>query len=358
MTVLVAIGTRKGMWLARSEDRRSWSVEGPHFLLTEVPAVAIDTRRGGARVLAGVRSEWWGPTVSWSDDEGKSWQETEKGGMRFPDTAGASVERVWQLQPDSAERPEVVWAGAEPHSLWRSEDAGQTFSLVDGLWDHPHRTEWGPGYGGAAIHTVVPDPHSDRVAVAMSTGGVYVSDDRGGSWRPSNKGISAGFLPGEEPEYGQCVHKIAPAAGGPQRMYAQNHGGVYRSDNAGATWTSIAEGLPSDFGFPVLAHPRDPDTAWVVPLEAQHRVPPEGRLRLHRTRDAGATWTAVGQGLPDDYWVSVLRDAACVDDADPVGVYVGTRDGCVYASADEGDSFVPVVDHLPDVLSVRAAVVA
>jgi hypothetical protein len=359
VTVLLAIGTRKGLWLARSEDRRSWSVEGPQFLMREVPSLAIDTRRSPARVLAGIRSEHWGPTSVWSDDLGKTWEETEQGAIRFPEETGAAVARIWQLQPDAESRPDVVWAGCEPHSLFRSTDGGASFELVQGLWDHPHRPEWEPGYGGAAIHTVVPDAESDRVVVAMSTGGVYVSEDSGGSWRPSNKGISAYFLPGPEPEFGQCVHKVAPDASGTERLYAQNHHGVYRSDDAGASWTSIADGLPSDFGFPVLAHRTVPGTAWVVPLVADgERVPPGGRLRLHRTRDAGESWTEVGDGLPDSCWVAVMRDAACVDALEPAGVYVGTRDGCVYASADEGSTFTLVADHLPDVLSLRAAEVS
>jgi hypothetical protein len=360
MTTLLAIGTRKGLWLARSDDgRRTWSIDGPHFLMRETASVAIDVRRSPARLLVGTRNEHFGPTVYWSDDLGGSWHETEHGAIRFPEDTGAALARVWQLQPDSDDRPDVVWAGCEPTSLWRSEDGGQSFSLVRGLWDHPHRTDWGPGAGGAAVHTVVADPRSDRVLVAMSGGGVYRSDDRGGSWNPANKGISAYFLPDPDPEYGQCVHKIAPDASGVERLYAQNHHGVYRSDDGGDSWISIADGLPSDFGFPVLTHPRQPGTAWVIPLRADaERVPPDGRLRVHRTRDGGETWTASGAGLPDDCWVSVLRDAACVDDADPTGVYVGTRDGFVYASNDEGESFSVVTDHLPDVLSLRAATVS
>jgi hypothetical protein len=355
MTVLLAIGTRKGLWLARSEDRKTWSVEEPHLLGEEVAAVAIDTRRDPVRVLAGVQTMHWGPTVRWSDDLGQSWRETDHAAIAFPPDTEAALGRIWQLRPDSAERPGVVWAGCEPTSLWRSEDGGESFALVRDLWDHPHRPNWAPGFGGAAVHTVLPDPASDRVVIAMSTGGVYASEDGRSDWRPHNRGIAADFMPDEEPEYGQCVHKVCVDASGPQRMYAQNHGGVYRSDDGGGKWESISAGLPSDFGFVALASPRTAGTAWVVPIEASMaRVPPGGHLRAYRTRDAGETWQPSRSGLPDGAWNTVLRDAACVDAGDPTGVYVGTRDGCVYASADEGDTFGLVTDHLPDVLVVRA----
>ncbi|MGY1827553.1 exo-alpha-sialidase [Blastococcus sp. SYSU DS0541] len=356
MTDLLAIGTRKGLWLARSEDdRRTWSLDGPHLLAQEVAAVSVDTRRATPRVLAGVQYGHWGPSVTWSDDLGGSWQETDHGAIRFPEDTGAALGRVWQLRPDSADRPDLVWAGCEPQSLWRSTDGGCSFSLVRGLWDHPHRPTWEPGAGGGAVHTVLPDPVTDRVTVAMSTGGVYVSDDGATGWSPHNWGISAVFLP-EPPEYGQCVHKVAVDAGDPARMYAQNHFGVFRTDDGGGSWTSIADGLPADFGFPIAASPTVPGTAWVVPLVADvQRVPPDGRLRVHRTRDAGGSWTEVGAGLPDGSWTAVLRDAFCTDDHETTGVYLGTRDGCVYASADEGETFTLVADHLPDVLVVRAA---
>jgi len=214
-----------------------------------------------------------------------------------------------------------------------------------------------PGFGGAAVHTVVPHPTDDGVTVAMSTGGVYVSDDGATGWTPRNQGIQVTFGPDRFPEFGQCVHKVAMDASGPDRLYAQNHHGVYRSDDAGGSWTSIADGLPSDFGFFVLASPRTPGTAWVMPLEADaRRIPVGGRMRVHRTRDAGATWTELGAGLPDETYTVALRDAACVDAGDPTGVYVGTRDGVVYASADEGETYSVVAAHLPDVLSLRAAV--
>jgi hypothetical protein len=357
MTDLLAIGTRKGLWLARSEDdRRTWTLDGPHLLAQEIAAVSIDTRRSPARILAGVQYGHWGPTVMRSDDLGATWEETDHGAITFPEDAGAALARVWQLRPDTTDRPDVVWAGCEPHSLWRSTDGGCTFDLVRGLWDHPHRSDWQPGAGGGAVHTVLPDPASDRVTVAMSTGGVYVSEDGATGWEPRNRGITVTFGPDPLPEYGQCVHKVAVDAGGSDRMYAQNHFGVFRTDDAGVSWTSIADGLPADFGFPVVASPRTPGTAWVMPLVADmQRVPPDGRLRVHRTRDAGETWTELGAGLPDGSWTAVLRDAFCADEAETTGIYLGTRDGCVYASADEGDTFALVVDHLPDVLTVRAA---
>jgi hypothetical protein len=303
-------------------------------------------------VLAGVLSEVWGPALTWSDDLGRSWHEPEQGAITFPAGTDAALARVWQLTPDPT-RDGVVWAGCEPTSLWRSENFGESFSLVRGLWDHPHRPDWAPGAGGAAVHTVIPDLNSTRVLIAMSTGGVYASEDGTNGWTPFNRGISVPFMPDEFPEYGQCVHKVAADPDG--TLFAQNHGGVYRSADRGTSWQSIAEGLPSDFGFPVLASPRVPGTAWVVPLDTSARVPPDGRLRVHRTTDGGASWTALGPGLPDSCWSCVLRDAACVDTDTPTGIYIGTRTGSVFASPDEGDSFVTVADQLPDVLVVRAA---
>jgi len=355
MTHVLAIGTRKGLWLARSDDRVTWTLDGPHLLMREVASVAIDTRRTPARLLVGTMSEHWGPTVLWSDDLGATWEETDHGAIQFPADSGGTLKRVWQLQPDSAERPDVVWAGCEPISLWKSEDAGRSFALVKDLWEHPHATQWGAGFGGAAIHTVLPDPASDRVLVAMSTGGVYVSDDGATGWAPHNRGISAYFFPDPLPEFGQCVHKVAADASGHQRLYAQNHHGVYRSDNGAMSWQSIADGLPTDFGFSIVASPHAPGTAWVVPVKADgERIPPDGKLRVHRTTDAGETWQASRAGLPDDCFTPVLRDAVCVDREESTGVYLGTRDGCVYASADGGETFQTVAAHLPDVLVVRA----
>jgi hypothetical protein len=356
-TTLLAIGTRKGLWLATSDDRRAWSLSRPHFLMSEVPSIGIDTRGGRTRLMTGIRSEHWGPTVFHSDDLGATWTEPDDGAIRFPADTGAAVERIWQLQPDAADRPGVVWAGCEPISVWRSTDGGEHFELCRGLWDHPHRSEWGAGAGGSAAHSVVPGPDA-TVHVAMSTGGVYRSRDGAASWIPRNAGISAYYMPDPAPEFGQCVHKIARDAVVPTRLYAQNHHGVYRTEDDGDTWTSIADGLPSDFGFVMLAHPHRAGTVWVVPLKADgERIPPGGRLAVHRSDDAGSTWRESTAGLPARDFNSVLRDAAAVDTADPVGVYLGTRGGDVYASADEGETFTQVADHLPDVLCVRAAVV-
>lgn len=360
MTYLLAIGTRKGLWLARSEDRRSWTVDEPHFLMEEVHSTAIDTRGGKARLFAGSKNWHWGPTLLFSDDLGKTWSEPEKGSVRFHIDDEASVEAIWQIAPDTAGRAGVVWAGSQPSALWRSDDGGESFSLVRALWDHPHREKWEPGFGGQAIHTVLPHPADDqRVLVAMSTGGVYTTDDGGDSWRASNQGIKAYFFPeGQQfPEFGQCVHKVARDAVDPERLFAQNHHGVYRSDDGGSTWTSIADGLPSDFGFPVVTHPSEPETAWYVPLVADgHRFPPNGALKVWRTDDGGKSWTDASAGLPQtDFYNAVMRDAFSSDGSDGPGLYLGARDGTVFASPDGGESWVEVVRHLPDVLSVRAA---
>lgn len=358
MTFLLAIGTRKGLWLARSDDRVSWQLDGPHFSMQEVPSSAIDARGGRVRLLVGTKSWHWGPGVVHSDDLGATWSEAEKGAVRFPDGFDAAVAAIWQLHPDTADRPGVVWAGSEPSALWRSDDGGETFELVRGLWEHPHRPTWEPGFGGQAVHTVLPHPvDDDRVVVAMSTGGVYITSDGGASWHASNSGIKAYFLPDPWPEYGQCVHKVARDSTDPDRLFAQNHHGVYRSDDGGASWTSIADGLPSDFGFPVVTHPDAPSTAWVVPLVADgERFPPEGALKVWRTADAGTSWVDTSAGLPQPFYAAVMRDAFSSDGvADAPGLYLGARDGSVYASPDAGESWVEVARHLPDVLCVRAA---
>jgi len=363
--VALVIGTSKGLFLARSVDRRRWELTGPHLPIQEVYAVAIDTRTRKAgrppRILVGASSSHFGPSVSTSDDLGATWEEPDAAPIAFDADTGAALERVWQLTPGPENRPDVVYAGVEPHALFRSEDGGRGFTLERGLWDHPHREKWMPGGGGGAVHTVLPDPvDTRRMVVAMSAGGVYITEDGGASWRPRNTGIRAPFLPDDQyPEFGQCVHKVARNPHRPDQFFAQNHHGVYRSDDGGRSWSSIADGLPADFGFPIVAHPRRAGVVYTFPLEADvRRWPPKGRAAVYRSEDAGVSWTACADGLPSqNCYVSVLRDAMWCDDADPAGVYVGTRSGAVFASPDEGESWVTVAEHLPGVLCVRAAVV-
>lgn len=360
MDVLLAIGTRKGLWLARSSDRRRWQVDGPQFPVADVKAVGIDTRRSTPRLLAGVLDSHFGPTVVRSDDLGKTWSEPDDAPIAFPEDTGEALKGVWQLAPGSSNEPDVVYAGAEPSALFRSADGGVTFELVRGLWEHPHRSEWMPGGGGQALHTVVPHPtDTARLAVAMSTGGVYQTSDGGTSWRPTNSGVTAEFQPDQTPEFGQCVHKFAVHPAEPERMYLQNHGGVFRSTDAGRSWQSIAGGLPADFGFPIVVHPQRPGVIYTFPLVgSMMRFPPEGRCAVYRSEDGGDTWAARAEGLPDGgFWSAVMRDAMCADDADPAGVYFGTRNGEVFGSPDGGERWAPVVARLPDVLCVRAAVV-
>lgn len=365
--VLLAVGTRKGLFLARravgKRAEAGWEFTGPHFNAQAIYSVGIDTRGSGTpRLLVGGDSAHWGPSVFHSDDLGATWTEPKALPVKYPPDTGASLERVWQLQPGGADEPGVVYAGTEPGGLFRSEDGGESFELVRSLWEHPTRKEWAPGGGGLGLHTVLVDPRDSRsVTVAVSTGGAYRTDDGGGSWEPCNRGVSAVFLPESRryPEYGQCVHKVARDAENPDRLYLQNHWGVFRSDDNAAKWTSIGDTLPSDFGFPVVAHPRRGGVAYVFPLNADaDRVPAEHRCHVHRTEDAGATWQELGEGLPADaHYGPVLRDALCTDDADPAGVYFGNRNGEMYASADDGETWQQLASHLPDVLCVRSAVI-
>ncbi|MDV6014695.1 exo-alpha-sialidase [Haloechinothrix sp. LS1_15] len=359
MDVLLAVGTRKGLWLARSRDRRQWEVTGPMLPLADVKAVAIDTRSGGTRLLAAALDSHFGPSMVISDDFGATWSEPDDAPIAFPADTGAALEGVWQLAPGPENQPGVVYAGVEPSALFRSDDGGRSFELVRGLWEHPHREQWFPGGGGKALHTVIPHPvERDRVIVAMSTGGVYQTADAGTNWKPTNTGIRADFQPEEYPEFGQCVHKVAMDPTEPDRLFLQNHGELYRSGDGGAGWEPISDDLPGDFGFPVATHPRRPGVVYSFPISSGTRFPEDGRCRVYRSEDSGTTWQGLDNGLPEDgYWSAVLRDALCCDDAEPAGIYFGSRSGEVYASADEGDSWRLVARNLPDVLCVRAAVV-
>ena len=364
-SAILLVATRKGLLIARSnDDRRTWSVDaGLHFANLEVYSVAADTRRDPPRILAGVGTGHWGPLLSYSDDLGKSWTEPSTPPIGFPQGSDAAVVRVWQIQPATEQEPGVIYAGVEPHALFRSEDGGESFALVEGLWQHPHRPSWQPGGGGACLHTVLVHPSDPNdVIVVMSAAGVYRTRDGGATWNPANRGIQAAYNPEDQrfPEYGQCVHKVAFHRDHPDRLYAQNHFGVYRSDDRGDSWTAIENGLPSNFGFAMVVHPHRPDTIYNFPLQADtERFPPDTRCRVYRSENAGGEWLPLTTGLPGDpYYGAVLRDAMVADTADPAGVYFGTRLGEVYASRDHGDTWSLVAEHLPDVLSVRVAEIA
>jgi photosystem II stability/assembly factor-like uncharacterized protein len=360
MSHVLMIGTSKGLFLATSDDdRRTWTVSGPPtFPMTGVYAVAIDRRRTPVRLSASITSSHFGPSIATSDDLGATWQEPDHPPIAFPADTGEALRRVWSIAPGPASDIDRVYAGTEPSALFRSDDGGSTFTMLRALWEHPHRQEWGEGFGGQAVHTVLPNPADpDSVLVAMSTGGVYRTGDGGATWTAHNSGIKAYFMPDPWPEFGQCVHKVARDAVDPSRLYAQNHHGVYRSDDGGGHWESIADGLPTDFGFAIVAHPGRADTIWSFPITADgERFPPEARCRVYRSTDAGKTWEPLDAGLPrHPYYGIVLRDALSADDAEVAGVYFGTRTGDVYASRDEGDTWQLVASGLPDVLCLRAA---
>src|SRR5262245_33189078 len=356
--VLLMAGTSKGVFLfAAGAKRDKWARGGPHFAGS--PTYSLGYANGnGRRLFAGVENPFYGPALRWSDDLGATWSDETQSTLKFPESAGVSLKRIWQIVPGSREG--TIYAGVEPSALFVSHDRGASWELVRGLFDHPHREKWMPGNGGQCLHTVLPHPSDpDRITVAMSTGGVYRTEDGGRTWRPRNAGVRVDFMPDKYPEFGQCVHKVVRHPGRPETLFMQNHGGLYRTDDGGDTWQDIAKGVPSDFGFCMAIHPHDPDVLYIVPLESgMYRAVPEGRMRVYRTRNGGRSWEGLGKGLPQhDANEVVLRDALCVDRLDPAGVYFGTRSGKVYASADGGASWSLVADGLPPVLCVRAAVI-
>jgi len=359
--VVLLVGTMKGAFLVWSDaTRREWRLEGPHFRGESVYALAMDQRGGRRRMLAATRSMHWGAVIRTSDDLGATWSEPDRQNVRFPEGSDDALVNVWQIRPGRASEPDVLYCGVEPAALFESRDAGESWSPVEGLLNHEHRKRWMPGAGGLCLHTILPDPgDGQRMAVAISTGGFYRTDDGGRSWNPRNVGVRAVFLPDHYPEFGQCVHKVAHHPSRPERLFLQNHWGLYRSDDWGDQWHDVANGVPSDFGFAMEVHPHDPDTVYIVPLDSdQFRCVPDARLRVYRTRDAGASWQPLETGLPQhDAYDTVLRDALAADRHDPAGVYFGTRGGKLFGSADEGESWTEIADDLPPIVCVKTAVI-
>ena len=359
--VLLLLGTMKGLFLLRSDRaRKSWELGGPYSHGCPVYATALDQRQGRRRIWTGVQSFRWGTFLRASDNFGKVWTEPEKYTVKFPEASGVSLKNIWQICLDAADGPDTLYCGVEPSALFKSTDGGASWSLVEGLFNHPHRERWTPGGGGQCLHTIVTNSSDrDRMIVAMSTGGCYRTTDGGKTWQARNQGIRAEFLPEKYPEFGQCVHKIVRHPSRPERLFLQNHWGLYRSDDGADSWKDIAKGVPSDFGFCMSAHPHDPDAVYIVPIESdEYRCTPEGKLRVYRTRNGGGSWEALTKGLPQSNALeTILRDAMATDTLDPAGVYFGTRSGCVYGSKDEGKTWQLILDGLPPVVCVKAAAV-
>lgn len=359
--VLLLIGTMKGAFLLRSDGaRKDWEVAGPYFPGRAIYALTYDGREGRNRLWAAVNSSFWGSYLSASNDFGRSWTEPETYGVKFPEEAENSVKQIWQIVPGNAAEPNTLYCGVEPAALFRSDDAGETWSLVKGLYDHPHRPQWQPGGGGLCLHTILPDPaKKERMHVAISTGGVYRTDDGGQTWSVRNKGVRAQFLPPENwyPEFGQCVHKIVSHPSNPNRIFLQNHWGLYRSDDGGDSWADIANGVPSDFGFAMEIDYNDQDMAYIIPLESdEFRCTPEAKLRVYRTSNAGESWQPLTNGLPqENAFETVLRDGMAGDTRQPMGLYFGTRNGKLFGSADGGESWSAIVEGLPAVVCVKTA---
>jgi len=363
--VRVLVGTRKGAFILTSDAKREhWDVVGPHFAGWEIYHVK-GSAADPARLYASQCSGWFGQQIQRSDDGGARWEPVGNkfeydgvpGTHQWYDGTPHPWEfaRVWHLEPALTD-PDTVYAGVEDAALFRSTDGGQEWTELPGLREQGSGPKWQPGAGGMCLHTIVQDPAvPGRMYVAISAAGVFRSDDAGTTWRPINQGLLSDGIPSPAAEVGHCVHRIALHPGRPDVLFMQKHWDVMRSDDAGESWHEISGDLPSDFGFPIDVHAHEPDTVYVIPIKSDsEHYPPEGKLRVYRSRTGGNEWEPLTKGLPQsNCYVNVLRDAMAVDSLDSCGVYFGTTGGQVYASPDGGDSWAPIVRDLPAVLSVE-----
>ncbi|MDQ3660764.1 MAG: exo-alpha-sialidase [Actinomycetota bacterium] len=363
--VRVLVGTRKGAFVLTSDARRErWDVSGPEFAGWEIYHLK-GSPSDPNRLYASQTTGWFGQLIQRSDDGGKTWEPmgNEFGYEGVPRTHqwydGTphpwEFARVWHLEPSLTD-PDTIYAGVEDAALFRSIDGAKSWQELPALRDHDSATSWQPGAGGMCLHTIVQDPASpERIFVAISAAGVFRSDDAGKTWRPVNRGLQSEGIPDSDAEVGHCVHRIAIHSSRPEVMFMQKHWDVMRSDDAGESWREVSGNLPSDFGFPIEVHAHEPETIYVVPIKSDsEHYPPDGKLRVYRSRTGGNEWEALTNGLPQkDCYVNVLRDAMAVDSLDSCGVYFGTTGGQVYASADGGDTWSPIVRDLPSVMSVE-----
>jgi len=388
-TTRVLVGTRKGAFILTSDgDRKKWSIDGPHFGGWEVyhmKGSPVDPDR----IFASQTSGWFGQIIQRSDDGGKSWSQPGSDGtveqaaaegmpqgesnLFAYDTSEETGKpltthqyydgtqkpwkftRVWHLEP-SLDDADTCYAGIEDAAIFKTTDGGVTWRELAGLRGHPSAPNWAPGAGGMCLHTIVLDPADrNRIFIAISAAGAFRSDDGGVTWTPINRGLRSNYIPDPEAEVGHCVHRIAIHPSNPNTLFMQKHWDVMRSDDGGDSWREVSGDLPSDFGFAIAVHAHEPETIYVVPILSDSlHYPPDGKLRVYRSRSGGEKWEALTNGLPQkDCYVNVLRDAMAVDTADPCGIYFGTTGGQVYASSDSGDSWDAIVRDLPAVLSVE-----
>jgi hypothetical protein len=366
--VVLAIGTKKGVFVAESgKTRKKFALRGPSGAGVAVYSTMIDTR-GKPAIYASSCNPFFGMKILRSTDLGKTFKET-KSAPAFPKDDGRALANIWSLVPGAGKKD--LLCGVEPAALFKSGDLGDTWEMVPGISNHEHARKWHPGNGGLCMHTIVRD--GNRVHLAISTGGHYVSEDGGKTFAASNKGVGAGFSPDAYPEFGQCVHKIVTHKDAPGRMYMQNHGGwaewtgpggprpdigVLRSDDHGKSWRSIAKGLPSDFGFPIVVHPHDADTVYVMPHEPMTRTCPGGAPAVWRSEDGGGSWSKLAKGLPKkESFFTVQRDGMTIDDCASPALYFGTTTGQLWMGRSGGESWECLFDSLPPIHCVKVAVV-
>ncbi len=359
--ILICIGTKKGLFVAEGgKARKRFELRGPFGSGVAVYSTLIDDR-GAPRIYASSCNAFFGMKVLTSTDLGKKFKET-KSAPAFPQDDGRALANIWSLEPGNNKKE--LWCGVEPAALFRSEDNGNSWEMVAGISNHDHSRKWHPGNGGLCMHTIVRD--GNRVHLGISTGGHYLSEDGGQTFVASNNGVGAGFVPDPYPEFGQCVHKIARHPDAPGRLYMQNHGGwedrpgigVLRSDDHGKTWRSIAAGLPSDFGFPIVVHPHNPDVVYVVPLEGMTRTCPGGSPAVWRTENGGDSWAPLKHGMPKkDSYFTVLRDAMTIDELKSPALYFGTTTGQLWIGRDGGEQWDCLFDSLPPIMCVKTALV-